>query len=51
MLSSIHKHNISMLSGLSDLVKGTRSINFWSIGSSLLHVNRTMIILKQMFSS
>ena len=51
MFTSIHKYNISMLSGLSDLVKGTRSINFRSVGSSLLHVNRTMIILKKFCSS
>ena len=36
-----------MLSFLSDLVKCRRSINFRSVGSSLLLVNVTMFILKE----
>ena len=46
-LASIN-YNISMLSRLIDLVKCRRSINFWSVGSSLLHVNVTMIILEKL---
>ena len=43
--SSFHTYSLSILSRLSDFVKSTRSINFRSVISLLLHVNASMIFL------